>query len=270
MSTRVAFALCALVLSSCRSSDGDPPRERDPSVLGNGSTLHGLLDPESEDKIDVSPPATCGLTFSAPVNVTGAQVNWVDRYQETTDGSSSTGTIWVQDFGATGPWSGTSFFSPSFVPSNLTLGAGDVIDFNGLYQESVCIGANVNFQQRGGTARLAQIATPTVTLRFDNNPATPVEIPLDDLYDFETGRKWIGMLVTIRNVRTRYEAVSNGRVTWRLSDEQGAPGLSNEFRPFEPGEISENVEFESVTGVLTWFFDFKIASRYPEDLVRAQ
>lgn len=270
MSTRVALALLALpLLFGCRSSDGDPPSDVDPSPLGTGSTLRSLQDPESEDKIVVDPPASCGRTFSTPVNVTGTVVNWVDRYNEATN-SDATGTVWVQDFGSKEPWSGTSFFSPSFVPSSLTVNAGDVIDFRGLYQENVCIGATVNFQQDGGNAVLAQVATPTVGLRFDGPPIEPTEIPLSDLTNFDTGRKWIGMLVTVRDVRVTSASVSNGRVTWPFSRDRNAPGLSNEFRRFEEGEISDNVSFASVTGVVTWFFSFKIASRYPSDLVRAQ
>lgn len=269
MSHRMAFFLLIASCScSCRAADGDLPEDAaTPTPLGTGSTLRALQDPHSEQRLVADPPARCGRPFSAPLRVSGVVVNWVDRYDETADGTS-TGTLWVQDYDSVQPWSGTSLYAASFVPSTLNLDAGDTVDFHGTYQETVCLGG-ADFQQRGGSAVLPQVASPTVSLRFDGPAPTPVEIPLSDLESFETGRRWIGMLVTVRDLNVvRFER-DRGRVGVRLSTSDSAPALSNEFRPLDQRDFPKGRRMVSATGVVTWFLNFKIATRIAEDVIFA-
>lgn len=267
MWTRFGSAFAVLLACGGCSRDGDPPADvGDPSPLGHTLTLQQLQDPASKDAIKIDPAPTCAQSFSTPITLNGVSVNWVDRYDE--DGSGALGTIWIQDFKSNAPWSGSSIFSPSFVPASLYVANGDVVDLRGLYQVNVCIGSNVNFQERGGNAVLSQIATPTGTFRFEGAQSEPVDVPLSDFDSFETGHKWFGMLVRINNVTIDQGAPGGlARQTATLI-ESGPLGLSNEFQDitFATG----GTRYASITGVVTWFFSYKIATRTPEDFVPAQ
>lgn len=258
----IVMGCVSIGLTGC-SRDGDPPADvGEPSALGRTTPLHVLQDPDNKDHLKIDPPATCAVPFSAPLTVNGVTVNWVDRYDET--GNGDVGTVWIQDFKSQAPWSGSSIFSPSFVPASLYVAEGDVIDLRGLYQVNVCIGAKVDFQKNGGV--LSQIATPVSTFRFEGPPSEPVDVPVTDFDSFATGRKWLGMLVRFQNVNVDSVDSNKGRTTVTLL-EANKIFLSNEFQSLD--SMKKGQTYTSVTGVVTWFFDFKLATRTPEDLVLA-
>lgn len=270
MWTRVSKVLVVSLvagLGGCESRADDPPIEQgEPSAIGDSTPLHVLQDPTNDKRLKIEPAPTCAQSFSTPLTLQGASVNWVDRYDETGDGA--VGTVWIQDYNSQAPWSGSSIFSPSFVPSSLYIAAGDLIDLRGLYQVNVCIGSKVDFQQNGGSDVLSQVATPVATFRFEGAPTVPVEVPIGDFDSFETGRKWIGMLVTIRDVTvSNTPTFSDGRLSAPIGTSEKL-ALSNEFQ--DVGQLNLGMRFSSLTGVVTWFFSFKLATRTPEDLVRAQ
>src|SRR5262249_25011310 len=119
----VAGAAC---LPSCGSSDyGDQPSDGVIPLPGaKGDRIHDIADPASPKK----------AADKSQVSVTGANVVAVDDYDETQNGKSS-GTIYVADLGSKLPYSGISLYQPSFVPSDLRVGAGDTLDLQGTYQE---------------------------------------------------------------------------------------------------------------------------------------
>lgn len=258
-----APVLVAALLAGGCSRDGDAvPDAGAPSALGGTLPLRVLQNPDDPNRLKIDPAATCAQSFSTPITVDGVTVNWVDRYDET--GGGAIGTVWIQDFKSDAPWSGSSIFSPSFVPASLYVAAGDVIDLRGLYQVNVCIGANVDFK---GAGQLSQIATPTSTFRFEGPQSEPVDVPLTDFDTFETGRKWIGMLVRITNLTADAPIPSGGRVTVGFLEARNI-SLSNEFQSVD--SVRAGTRFSSITGVVTWFFNpFKLATRTPEDLVAA-
>lgn len=250
---RIAFLFPLALAVACSSPAGDPPAPYSPNVLGTGMRLR-----------DVQAPANGHAGQS--VLVTSAVVTAVDSFDETGDGKSR-GTIYLQDVDVAGPYAGTSLFSPSFVPANLRVAPGDVVDLNGQYVEQTTIGSKVNF----APAFLPQLSKPSVTFRYETKPPEPFVIPVTDLDTFTTGRQWIGMLVTVQNVVVAGapSADKTGlRITANFTADANSPAISNELYPLAANAFPAGTTFKSVTGIVTFFFNLKIAPRSAADLVQ--
>lgn len=200
----------------------------------------------------------------ATLTVTSAVVTAIDTFDETKDGKSRD-TIYLQDADQAVALSGISLFSPSYQPSNLRLFAGDVVDIHGEYVELHKLGTTVDF----GAAFLPQFAQPNVIFRTETTklPA-PVTIDITDLFDFNKGRRWIGMLVTAKDVTVLAGVASKGRVTYPLSSGQGTPAISNELYDLQANAIADGATLKSITGIVTFFFNLKIAPRSAADIVQ--
>lgn len=263
--------VAALAGAGCtnRVGQGDPPSEAPGGPLGSGLRLRDVQDPAN---------ANAGKFLDA----TGVTVLAVDGFDETGDGKSR-GTIFVQDYASTEPLSGVSIYSAVLVPSNLRLSPGDVVDLHGQYVELSAIGSN-HFSPG---AFLPQFATPTTTFRFEGGPLTPREIDLDDLAKFETGRRWISMLVTVKDVYATTGVVADpasGRATVTLAKSMpgtgsaSEPTMSNELAQLDAKAITHDDtgaiqgKKMSVTGIVTFFgtaraVNFHIAPRSMADVV---
>ena len=262
--------LLSLVLlaaaTSCSSSSGDPPSTPPPpSPLGTGLRIKQVTDPSL-------PGHPNGKASPLPgVTVTGAAVLAVDTFDETANGKSR-GTIYVQDVGAQDPWGGISLFSPTFVPGDLRLAPGDVLDLTGGYQENDHIGTAIF---PAGQV-LAQLAKPIGTFRYEYRPPTPVEIDPADLDDYAKGAKWVGMLVIVKNIALAdgiiHETTSStGAETGRRSGHltRALKGkVTNELIQLDVAPAG--TKLTSITGIVTYFFDLHIAPRSQADLVFAQ
>jgi hypothetical protein len=246
------LGLFVLLAGACTTPAGDPPAPYDASVLGPGMRLRDVQDPAN------------GLAGQV-VNVSSVVVTAIDNFDETKDGKSR-GTIYMQDVDIAGPLAGISLFSPTFVPANLRLAPGDVTDMNGQYVEQQTIGTTVNF----APAFLPQMAKPTVEQRFETNLPDPVVIDLNDLNDFNTGRRWLGMLVTVQDVTVAHGPSNDGsgRVTAPFTSFVNSPAVSNELYDLQAGAFADNTHFKSITGLVTFFFSLKIAPRSAADLVQ--
>ena len=265
------FALAFLALSACDSTIGDDAQTREsPNVMGAGARLAQLNNPENQrPRNDV------------PILVTGVSVTAVDHYDETGDGSSS-GNVFVQDIvndaepfetcSATRcEFSGITLFDPSYNPPALRIAAGDVVDVRGQYEEFP--GPAGNEFNPGET--LPEIVGGTVSLRFEHTTPTPVIIDLADLLDYETGRKWIGMLVSVENVSLFDDASggSSGRFRARLNAGPGVaianlPTVTNALFPLQDANLglTRGATFASITGIVQYFYSFSISPRSVEDL----
>lgn len=259
------LALMTLVLASACADDretgvGDPPAKSKPNALGAGLRLRDVVNPASKNhpKNDET------------VYVTGVSVVTVDNFDETGDGKSR-GTIYIQDANSKEPYSGIGLYAPSFVPADLKVAPGDVMDFLGPYQQNSNIGAAIFAEGQF----LVQLARPIGTYRFDGPPPVPTEIDVNDLVDYKTGSKWVGMLVTAKNVQMQAEPYSKGgRTTVCIggsceSIKSNPPQISNELFDLKPEMVPYGKTFASVTGVVTFFFSLKIAPRSAADLVEA-
>lgn len=246
----------ALSAFACSSPAGDPHSlPGDAGVLGTGMRLRQVQDPNAK-------------LANSNVKITTVVVTAVDNFDETHDGKSR-GTIFLQDADKSGPLAGISLFSPSFQPTSLRLGPGDVVDLDGQYSEQTKIGATVDFTP----AFLPQMVKPVTTFRFEVGAPQPIVINLADLNSFTTGRQWIGQLVTVQNVTVLTapagDSKNSGRVTANLgADPKTGAQISNELFDLPVNAFPANTTFKSVTGLVTYFFNLKIAIRSQADLVQ--
>jgi len=253
------LAFVALAAAGCSSQSGDPNAPYQPTPLGPGLRIAQVSDPQSKSH------PTSGVT----VNVTGAAVSWVDRFDETMDGKSI-GTVYIQDVASTAQYSALSVFSPTYVPADLRVAPGDVLDFHGPYSEAANIGSAVFPMGQ----ILPQLSKPTGTFRYEYDAPTPLVLTDPTvLNDYNKGRPYMWMLVTLQNVQL--DALSNdghGRITGHLTSDQTVNGvvISNENFGLQTTDYPGGTKFASVTGIVTWFFNYHLAPRSAADIVVAK
>jgi hypothetical protein len=259
-----ALASLTLPVGACTLKP-DPPAAYNPNPLGPGLRISQVQDPSSPQ---YAPNTT--------VNVTSVDVSFIDTYDETHDGKSI-GTVYIQDVGSSAPYSGLSLYESSFVPADLRLLPGDVIDVDGPYDESSSVGSAVF--PTGHT--LPQFNKPVSTFRYAFTSPTPTVVSLDDLdmhadgSNYLPGRKWENMLVTVNDVVIAGgETDSTGlRISYLMGDPDGsidlnACAISNELYPLGKNDFPAGTHFTSVTGIVTWFYTYQIAPRSAADLVQ--
>jgi hypothetical protein len=246
----------SFTLGACgsRATEDDNGVKPDPNPVGGGVRIKDVVDPAKN-------------MSGATVNVSGAVVLTIDTYDETADGKSA-GTVYVQDIGSQAAFSGASLYAPSFVPSDLRVVPGDTLDLLGQYVIETSIGKAIFNPGEG----LAQISKPTATFRYEYQTPAPLVIDVNDLDDYNKGFQWENMLVTVQNV-TVYDGLTNssGRVTGHVTPDyttnQDAPAISNELMPLDASKVPPGTKYKSVTGIVTWFFNYQIAPRSAADLV---
>jgi hypothetical protein len=263
MRTVLALLPLSLVALAACTLTADPASKPVSNPLGNGLRLAQVQDPKSPD-----------YKVNASANVTSAVCTWLDTFDETHDGKSI-GTLYIQDVGSTAPYAGVGVYEPNYVPASLTVLPGDVLDVVGPYQESPSVGS-AKFD--AGTF-LPQLYKPVGTFRYEFVPPPPVVITAADLLgtdaNFPSGRKWLGMLVTINDVVIAAGTQSSGRVTYLMGDASGDAGaitsssvsISNENYDLGSTDFPAMTHFKSVTGIVTWFYTFHVAPRTAADLV---
>ncbi len=260
----------AAALAACGSDTGDEYElGLIPPPAGKDDRLREIQDPGSPKRAH----------HLQDVDVSGVEVIAVDTFDETGDGRSR-GAIYVQDLGAQFPYSGIGLFQPAFIPGNLRVNPGDVLDLSGQYQENAAIGT---LAFAAGSV-LPQLARPTATFRFElTHRVEPTEINIGDLADFERGRRWLGMLVRVRDV-TVYDDVSpsslfKGRLSVNLLPPDPnarrceypfpkPPTLANELADITGAEIPAGTKVTSITGIVTFFCNIHLAPRSLADIER--
>jgi hypothetical protein len=259
----LSFLALALALGACSTqADNDQPTPLNPNPLGRGNRLREVQD-----------PANAAYAPNQNIYVTSVVVTAVDNFDETHNGKSR-GTIFVQDADTAQPYGGISMYAPTFVPSNLRLAPGDVVDMNGQYVEQQTIGSTVNFAPNF----LPQMNKPQVTQAFETQMPAPVEVTLAQLSSFATARPYIGMLVILKDVTAPFApspSDASGRVSADLTSLVNGPAINNELWDLQPWNGSNtsnsfpaNTHFTSVTGIVDFFFNIFIAPRSAADLVQ--
>lgn len=272
MKALLASCLASLAVGCGDGAPGDldkvPPGHSD--ILGNGQRLHQI-----NDRAGAHPPD------GTLVQVTGVSVLALDTYDETGDGASS-GNLYAQDLpvgGATPPYGGITLYNSSFSPPTLRVAPGDVVDVRGTYDEFEGPSSSpFTCADPGDTEScesLPEIVGGTLSLRFEYKVPEPIVIPLADLASYETGRKWIGMLVRVENVSAQsagFKATS-GRYSVRLdvagvSDAKKLPTINNALLDLEGTNLpfAAGTKYKSVTGVVQYFYNFAISPRTKDDI----
>jgi hypothetical protein len=251
--------LFALLAACSSQADNDQPNEAGHDPLGTGARLR-----------DVQNPASPLYAPNKNVTVSSVVVTAVDAFDETSNGKSI-GTIFVEDVDKAGPFAGVSMYSPTYLPGNLRLAPGDVIDMVGEYTEQTTIGTTVTFPSG---SFLPQMNKPQVTQAFEVSVPQPTVIQLSDLDSFTTGRQWIGMLVTISDVTVLGAPTNNGgRVAAIIDNVANGPEINNELFDLQAWNGSNTqssfpagTHFKSVTGIVDFFFNLFICPRSMADL----
>jgi hypothetical protein len=272
---RCAIGVFVLFATACNpdvsegGGTGDPPSRPVAEPCGAGTRLADIVGPPTWINPNDDDSKTCTYPTNRPVSLPGLRIVAIDRYDETGDGA--TGNYYGQDACATvGPYQGMTIYAPSFSPPDLRLFPGDAVDMNGNLMEfpgpsSAPFPYCRTLPEIGGT----------LTFRFELGPnLTAHTIPLSDLKTYETARQWLGMLVKVENVTISgkpYE--SKGRFSASIlvgGDilQLDIPAISNELFDLKNSGVllDDGVTLKSVTGIVTYFYGFKIAPRSADDL----
>jgi len=281
MAMRVALAgVCsAAVLSACGGTadggEGDLPSEPRADRYGDGARLVEVLGPATWFNAENTESVDCEIPNDRPIQVTGQTIIAIDKFDET--GTGSLGNIYVQDSNLNPvAYSGITVFDPSFTPPDLRLTPGDVVDTLGAMQEfpgpnSATFGLCKTLPEIGGT----------MAFRYENGPRVPLTVVAagggpgrwTPLTNYQDARQYLGMLVRVEDVTIDGDPyASNGRYTADIAVGGGVPfedvpEISNELFDLERDgpPVSDGAHFTAVTGVLTYFFSFRIAPRSADD-----
>ncbi len=247
---------------------GDPPSEPPADEYGACARFHEIVGPATWVNPDDTMSAGCASPPDKHVCVSGMVIVAIDRFDET--GEGQIGNYYVQDAGDDPPeYGGMTVFRPTFTPPDLRLFEGDVVDLNGLFTEFLGPTAG-----KFGQCRTLPEVSGTMGFRFDGSRAVePKVISVLDLKSYETARQHLGMLVKIENVTlTDDGANSSGRYTAPLDVGGGisaadVPKISNELYDIEAEgpALTQGGTFSSITGIVTYFYGFKIAPRSAAD-----
>lgn len=259
-------------LTACGSQTGDPPTAKGaPPPGGKDLRVRDVADPGKEGHADL---------LSTTQAVSGAMIIAVDTYDETKNGKG-TGTVYVQDIGATKdtPYSGIGLFATTFSPGNLAVAPGDVVDLRGQYQENQQIPSTPPVIFAPG-AVLPQMAFSTATFRYETQQPEPIDIDLADLTDYAKGRRWLGMLVRVTNITIDKDpfVAGSGRVSIDLppaivnaSTSCDTPfpktaSLVNDLFDLGAMDIKKGTTIASIVGVVSYFCSLKLAPRSVADI----
>ncbi|MBI5533743.1 MAG: hypothetical protein HY898_13570 [Deltaproteobacteria bacterium] len=210
------------------------------------------------------------------ITVTNVIITSVDEFDETNTGA--VGNLYVQDVGTdVQPYSGITVYNPSFIPPDLKIFVGDVVDIRSPYMEFA--GPSTSPFQGGAT--LPELSGANVKFRFES-PAAPIPklITPDDLYDYASGRKWLGVYVEMRDV-TLYSDLEDdgkGRFSARLAlaDMAGKqlamyPKVANSLCNFNDyaATMKKGTKW-NIKGIVQYFFNFSITPRSKDEIQPAQ
>lgn len=273
-SKNVAASAFVLLTTGCSADPGDgggtgdPPSIPPADVCGAGLRMSDIVGPAPWVKPTDLMSNTCTYPIARGVGLSGLRLVAIDHFDETGDGS--TGNYYAQDACATvAPYQGMTIYAPSFSPPDLRLFSGDVVDLLGNLTEfpgptSSPFPYCRTLPEIGGT----------LTFRFELGPdLTPHTIPLTDLKSYDTARQWLGMLVKVENISIAGKPYdSKGRYCGAINvgggiPQSDVPQVCNELFDIKNlgPPIVDGTSFKSVTGVVTYFYGFKVSPRSADD-----
>lgn len=270
------------LLAACNNfqGGGDVPTDPAKSVLGNGDRISDVLGPATWFDAKNSMSVNCASPAEENVDLTGLTIMAVDRFDEVADGAL--GNVYVQDTRKDpGEYQGMTVFDPGYSPPDLRVARGDVLDILGVYSEFMGPTSGLF-----GKCKSLPEVSGTATFRFEGSTTPAKTVALQDLFGYQNARRYLGMLVTIEDVTLSADPASSnsglptgGRYTADIDhskiDTTGVDvsdylKISNElYDVLNDGPVLEKgAKFKSVTGIVTYFYGFKISPRSPEDFVQ--
>lgn len=274
------FATLALLAATCAAT-GCRPEPGLPDG-GDASEAISVLDIQTEHD-DNSPPELGSVVYLRSVVVTAYDDYAEPRQDRLQRGSEYycaqdmgyTGGVNVQDAEG-GPRSGISLFNPSVIPANQKINPGDLVDVRGEYLE-FCLDENNSansYCQAANTDRLTQLGDATVERVGEIAAPAPWQVLLSEFGRPEWAEDYEGVLVRIDeplNITACAPTDDRGRPNCCVGDydrygnlaTDGGISITNEFYSLPAGTTC----LSSITGIVTWFFDYNISPRGPEDVV---
>jgi hypothetical protein len=234
---------------------------------GGGGDLQWLTDnpkPIGTPIAKMSDPKT-RVKDGTDVHAQGVVVIAVDTYDETNDGKSA-GDIFVQDPLQTGPkgtpWSGVRLYRPTKNPPDLELASGQGVDLFGTY---VAFAGPPSSPFDPGIL-VPEISNGALTLTFEGKAPEPADLTYDDVADPKNGLQYTARLVRFKNVQL-FSDVTGKRFEASIFTADKSVTLTAKFFPIQNDpSIKNGVVLKSVTGVLDYFYGFKLCPRFPADI----
>jgi len=188
------------------------------------------------------------------VLIRDAVVTAVDTYDE--DGGGHIGNVWIAE-PAGGPWSGIQLFNPVVVPARVRLAPGDIVEVSGTLEEFVLRNEDGTPRDRNGTE--TELGHASIRKIGETFPPDPTDVRENDLADLRTAEPWEGCLVRLRNV-----TLTGGYDRYGEAPTAGGIEVANDLYEIPGAEAGTTIR--SLTGVVTYFFGFKVLPRGPEDV----
>lgn len=244
--------LAAAVAAGAFQGACDPP-------VGSGSG--GEVGRYTVVEVQHASEATCPEGLRCPavgsrVVIENVVVTATDSYDE--DGEGRTGNAWIQDpVPAGGPWSGVQLFVPTVVPARTRLVPGDVVRVVGTLDEFVLRYDDGSPMDRKGT--LTELRDASIQKTGEYLAPAPVTIAGADLGDRLRAEPWEGVLVRVEDVvfTGGYDSYGDATTNWGVE-------VANDL--YEIPGVAAGVRVAALSGVVTYFFGFKVLPRGPEDI----
>lgn len=254
------FPAVLCLMSACSSGGGDLNNlQEKPKPLGN--PIAAAADPKTR------------IADGQTMRARGVVVIAVDNYDD--NGAGAVGDIYVQDPVQTGekgtPWSGLRLYRPTKNPPDLELAVGQGVDLVGEFVAFLGPPTSL-FSDK---VPVPQVSNGALTLTYEAPPPQPVDITLEDLDDPANGMQYASRLVRLRNVELladfggarpeaplRYYIDGEGKQRVRTA-------FSAKLFPVQKDtSLIKGVIVKSVTGVLDYFYNFKLCPRSLADIER--
>jgi hypothetical protein len=253
--TFVIIALGALV--ACRDS--------------NSKAVDGSID--SAPTLTIQQVQSDTITPSTPVSLSGVIVTAIDEY------GAKTGDIWVEEPEG-GPFSGVHVYKgdPAVVS---TLAIGDKVDITNAVKASFALSTDMTGRTEteleppasGGMVMITKTGTGTVP-----GPDMVNALAIGMMDDANNNgarsmawRQWDGVLIKVTSVTQTTSVAQIGGATPDPTLQKfgitGAALVESSLSAFPASGIAFNSCLGSVTGVLSYFFDYQILQRNTSDIV---
>lgn len=250
------WAILPLVVSllSCSSGGGDLNNlSENPKILGNPIASQAA-------------PAT-RIKDGQIIKAQGVVIVAIDNYDD--NGQGAIGDIYVQDPVQTGPkgtaWSGLRLFRPTKNPPDLELAPGQGVNLVG---EFVAFAGPPGSAPFGDGILSPQASNGALTLTYEGKPPEPVDLTIEDLRDAKTGMQYASRLVRFKNVVLTNDFIG-ARPEATIYDTSRVLVLGAKLYPVHLDtavNAKKGVTLKSVTGVLDYFYNFKLCPRSRADI----
>ena len=250
-----AFVLCALV--GCGRSGGDD----------DGGDNGGNPDAGGGEDVTIQEIQSDSMPVGTAANVRGVVVTAIDNY------GSRKGGIYVQEPEG-GEYSGIFVYLSGTEAADLM--PGDLVDVVGGVKDEFAWqggGCDDGEEETDSLTELSPAEGSSISVEKVGDgtiPTPPVLNPWDlsGLAGVAEAEKWEGVPVTFENIRAMREpeGVDDDDPTLKELLITGPFSLGSSLTELSDS-IAEGDCYASVTGIVDWFFNFKLLPRTPADLV---